>query len=380
MPPKKLLIFDTHPIQYRSPVFKQLAKMIPEFKVFYFSEGFEGKQWWLHEKAAAKSQNWQVPLTEGFSSQVIPGTFLKLRKILKEEQPAAILFYGYFLPQHWVLWALAFLYRIPILFIGETQLRKSSFLRQKIKQILLPLFFKGVSQIITIGNQSKQFYKSLRIPDSKITEAKYCVDNAFFTGGPRKSKSDLFTLLFVGRLFDRKRPRDIITLMESLKNFPVRMRVAGSGPLEKELRIQTRHLPQIQFLGFQSQPEIKALYSEADLLFVPSEYETWGLVINEAMCAQTPALVTAACGAAQDLVVPRETGFVFKVGDIAAAVESVKWCIAHPPEFKTMRERAFQRVSENYQPAQFAAKIKEAFLRSGSQIESHGGSRLIARG
>ena len=41
---EKLYIFDTHPIQYRSPVFAALSKKLPSLRVFFFNEAFHGKR------------------------------------------------------------------------------------------------------------------------------------------------------------------------------------------------------------------------------------------------------------------------------------------------------------------------------------------------
>jgi glycosyltransferase involved in cell wall biosynthesis len=278
-----------------------------------------------------------------------------------------------------MLWCLANLYRIPLIFIGETQLRKSTSLRQKLKDLLLPLFFKGVDQVVSIGNQSKEFYQHYGVANSKITEAKYCVDNAFFSHAAEgaKPKTSPFTILFVGRLFKRKRPNDLIALMEKLKGLPVEALVVGTGPLENELKERAKHLPQIKFLGFKSQPEVREIYPQCDLLFVPSEYETWGLVINEAMCAKVPALVTSTCGAANDLVIPNETGFVFSVGDIQMAKEKIEKCLTDSSFFQKLKENAYQRVTHSYQPIQFANKIYEAFSMSRGQIESNTRSRFV---
>jgi len=60
---------------------------------------------------------------------------------------------------------------------------------------------------------------------------------------------------------------------------------------------------------------------------LPSESESWGLVVNEALACGTPCVVSDRVGCAPDLVKPGLSGAVFKMGDIdsfAAALARVR--------------------------------------------------------
>jgi glycosyltransferase involved in cell wall biosynthesis len=64
----------------------------------------------------------------------------------------------------------------------------------------------------------------------------------------------------------------------------------------------------------------------SDLFLHPGEDEPWGLVINEAVAARIPAIVSNRCGAAEDLIVPDRTGEIVPVGDLPAWVSAAsKW-------------------------------------------------------
>ena len=58
----------------------------------------------------------------------------------------------------------------------------------------------------------------------------------------------------------------------------------------------------VRFLGFRNQSEMPAFYDLCDLFVLPSHFEPWGLVINEAMNAGKPVIVSDCVGAAPDLV------------------------------------------------------------------------------
>lgn len=378
----KLLIFDTHPIQYRSPVFKELKKRLPEFKVYYFNETFNGNLWWFHEVGKIPPQNWELPLRAGFENQIV-GTagnapwrnYSRLRKVIQTEKPAAILLYGYYLPEHWEILQAAKKMRIPVLFIGETFTEGSSSLRRFFKGPLVKYFFSNVSHFVAIGDRTHAFYRHWEIPKEKITLAKYCVDTQFFNLSREVSETlrkelraslkipaDAFVNLFVGRLFERKRPKDVLQVHQWYKNDPKFYTIiVGNGPMEEELKKEAAPFERIFFVGFKNQTETRAFYHASDLLYVPSEYETWGLVINEAFASGIPALVTSTCGASGDLVLHGETGFSYPVGNVPRAISFVDRLMKHPAQSKAMGENAKRKVITDYTPENFADSIVRAF-------------------
>ena len=68
--------------------------------------------------------------------------------------------------------------------------------------------------------------------------------------------------------------------------------------------------------GFKQYPELPLYYGLAGAFVLPSLTEPWGLVVNEAMAAGLPVVVSDRCGCASDLVRPGENGFAFDPCDI----------------------------------------------------------------
>jgi glycosyltransferase involved in cell wall biosynthesis len=379
-----MIIFDTHPIQYRSPVFRDLAQKLPGVKVYFFSETFDGGKWWFHEVGKIPKQRFGLPLTEGFPSQIL-GTsqyglrerYRMLKEILDRESPDAVLIYGYFLPEHWMLRLLCRKLRIPLVFVGETFGHQTSLWRKALKLPLLKYFFTGVSEFIAIGNKTAQYYRGWNVPKSKITSAKYCVDTTFFELPVHKAMAsritvreklgipkDAFINLFVGRLFERKRPFDVIELHKHFLGRPNFYTLfVGNGPMEEEIAEKIKDLPRFLMLGFKNQLEIRDLYYAADTLFVPSEYETWGLVVNEAFACGLPALVSQTCGVAGDLVINDSTGGTFTVGNIDKAAEILSEWMRDPNLLNALGENARQKVLSEYRPDQFSDAILKALSK-----------------
>jgi glycosyltransferase involved in cell wall biosynthesis len=66
----------------------------------------------------------------------------------------------------------------------------------------------------------------------------------------------------------------------------------------------------VVFAGFQQVDAVPAYYGLASCLVLPSISETWGLVVNEAMAAGLPVLVSQRCGCVPELVQPGVNGYV----------------------------------------------------------------------
>jgi glycosyltransferase involved in cell wall biosynthesis len=94
--------------------------------------------------------------------------------------------------------------------------------------------------------------------------------------------------------------------------------LVGDGPLRERLEEQVRTLgltEHVHFPGFQQYEDLPAYYGRADAFILPSRYEQWGLVVNEAMAAGLPVLVSENCGCAPDLVAEGENGWTFAPDD-----------------------------------------------------------------
>ncbi len=376
-PVGRLLAFDTHPIQYRSPVFRELAGMLGSFRVIYFNDAFDSRKWWFSEVGKIPPQTWNLPLREGFESAVIhtrndsPGrVWTQLRDILIRERPQAVLIYGYYQWEHWCLRLLCKRLGIALLFVGET-FEKS---RSPVRGWLIRFFFAGVDDFISIGTKTHEYYGRLGIPEKRLWRAKYCTDVDFFRlSASRASEirhdwreslgiaNSAFVALFVGRLFERKRPMDLVAIHRRLVGFPDYFTaVVGNGELGASLREASRELPNFRLLGFQDQPSIIRAYHGADILLVPSEFETWGLVVNEAAACGLASIVTDRCGASGDLVVEGKTGYIVPVGDIERFAAHLSRLQTDSGLLACLGMAARDLVTTEYAPHQFASAIRDA--------------------
>ena len=150
-------------------------------------------------------------------------------------------------------------------------------------------------------------------------------------------------LLYTGRLAVEKR---VELLRDALDRVPdARLCLVGSGPAEAALRETFRGTP-TTFLGYLEGEELAAAYASADLFVFPSESETFGNVVLEAMASGlTP--VCAAAGGPLDIVDHGRSGFLFEPGDAVALSDRVQWLIDDPERAKQFGRRARAHAEAN---------------------------------
>ncbi len=139
-------------------------------------------------------------------------------------------------------------------------------------------------------------------------------------------REDVPIVLVSGKLLSRKRPHDALEACALVaQHAAVSLAYVGDGVERPALERRARDLglSDVVFLGFRNQSDLPALYSAADLLVLPSEFEPWGMVVNEAMCCGLPVVVSDKVGAASDLVADGINGFVYSAGDVPALAERV---------------------------------------------------------
>jgi glycosyltransferase involved in cell wall biosynthesis len=121
-------------------------------------------------------------------------------------------------------------------------------------------------------------------------------------------------LLFVGR-FDRQKGLDV--LLNAMSQLPPDMfwLVVVGAPVQDGAVDQPR-LPNVKYLGWLPHDELSRFYVEADVLVMPSRWESFGLVAVEAHSHGVP-VVAARCCSLPEIVEHKTSGLLFDVDDSA---------------------------------------------------------------
>jgi len=106
-----------------------------------------------------------------------------------------------------------------------------------------------------------------------------------------------------------------------------RLAIVGAGPAETELKEHFRGTDTV-FMGLMSGESLSRAYAAADVFVMPSESETLGFVVLEAMASEVPP-VGAAAGGIPNLVNDGVNGYLFKPGDVDDLTQKVRKRGAH---------------------------------------------------
>jgi glycosyltransferase involved in cell wall biosynthesis len=164
---------------------------------------------------------------------------------------------------------------------------------------------------------------------------------------------DAVVAVFVGRLIGAKDPA---TLLDAWARLEARggaphLWIVGDGPEAKSLRDRAaRHnLARVRFAGSRRPPELPGIWAAADLFALPSRHEPWGVVVNEALSAGLPVVLSDGVGAARDLVPEGPDGAegrIVPAGDADGFAEAIGTLAGDADLRRRMGEAARRRAAE----------------------------------
>jgi len=165
------------------------------------------------------------------------------------------------------------------------------------------------------------------------------------------------TILTVAYLEDRKGIDKLILAFRTTNNADARLIIAGDGEVRQKLEAIAFGYDNIVFMGYVDGAEKRNLYEAADIFVLPSLFETWGLVVNEAMHYGLPVIITDAMGST-DLI--DGNGIIVPAGDTDALAQALRRLIQEEDLRKKMGKRSreiIRRVDLNVVTAPFMRAI-----------------------
>ena len=365
----------THPIQYQAPLLRYLAasKQI-DVQVFYLSD-FSLRE---HFEAAFDHRfRFDVALTEGYEWKVLPQLLSRSRRLrpwlpvralsasLRSAAFDAVWVHGW---GHLGLLQAVQAARtlgVPVLLRGEStpDYRSQARWRRHVGARFHRWLFHRVAAFLAIGSRNREYYRLHGIDDERIFSVPYAVDNEFFHSRSMQARTQRDQLrhslglapgrpviMFAAKFIDAKAPDELLAAFKlvwqrAAKNSQPYLLFVGDGPRFGALQEQARSLGDaVRFLGFRNQSELPALYDLCDLFVLPSRFEPWGLVVNEAMNAAKPIVVSDRVGAAPDLVENGVNGFIYRSGNVTELADALERILASESLRARMGEQSLRRI------------------------------------
>lgn len=366
-----LLIVESHPIQYRVPIYARLQELCPgAIHVVYASDfSVRGGQ----DPGFGRAVSWDTDLLAGYPSTVL-GSHPKaptgwngfsghgVVALIKRLRPSAILLNSLNYRYDHVAYATALIHCIPIWMRCETQVE--AFTRTGLKNLLRSAYYRlhylGIRQAFPIGVLSRQHWLRHGLRPHQLRFAHYCTSDRadVLTIHERQTRREVLRdhmgikphqllVAFFGKLIPKKDPMLLLGALPLMpESFRQRITLVyvGSGELQADLQaqasaLQARYGVRSHFPGFVNQSGLVDWYLAADVVVLPSRRagETWGLVVNEAMQAGCGVVVSDAVGCAADF--GRWERFrTIPVGSAQHLAQAIEGLAAYPRSFDWARD------------------------------------------
>ena len=244
--------------------------------------------------------------------------------------------------------------------------------------------FDQAEKVLTVSQFNLRYLVELLGPQyqEKISIQNYGVDLEKFRCVERQP-GDPVTILFAGRLVEKKSPLDVIDAFWNVlkRNPESRLVMVGEGPLKESVlrKIRDHGIQEsVDMIGDVTQKEMICRMSEAHMFFLPSrtdqdgEKEGMPLVILEAQAMGLPVVSTIHSGI-PEAITDGETGFLVPEGDCPAMSEKI-CALIESPELrlkmgKAGRARAEERFDLNRELDQLEETMQEIVRKQNVSLE-----------
>lgn len=226
--------------------------------------------------------------------------------------------------------------------------------RSLIIELTKTFFLLPYNGALCSGPSSAAYIKFLGFNKKKITNYGFnTINHLRFTDNKKQSEAMSTYFLFVGRMDHKK---NIIFLLNAYAEYCKRLdkkalplHLIGDGPeLEayKELS-EKLNLESVIFAGTQSDKVIANELSSAKALLIPSIYEEWGIVVNEAISLSVPVIVSEHVRAREAIVRQFVNGLIIEPDNKEGWVKSMEMVTIDDAFHKNLVEgtRQFKKLS-----------------------------------
>jgi glycosyltransferase involved in cell wall biosynthesis len=342
---KKVLYITNIPNPYRIPLFNEMSRVFHAnnlaLKIIFGAASYKRRLFTLNKSEMQFNYTILDDKGHSFSDDGEKTIFLYrgLSKLIEKEDPDAIMVAGFSTATLKVFRRNIFK-GTPYIIVSGT-IEKPGKNMNLIRKIQRKVLANHASAFVAYGTLAKKYLINLGVSKSNIYIGRNTVDTHFFesaTAAIRKTNIknlDKIHFTYIGYLVPRKNVMALLhavkLLAETESNFV--LDIIGDGISMNELNefvIKNNLSAFVCFHGFKQKHELPVFLAQSDGFLFQTDYDIWGLVLNEAMAAGVPCLASPNAGATTDLIQDGKTGFVVNFNNPIEAALKMKWVMHHP--------------------------------------------------
>ncbi|ESA38759.1 glycosyl transferase group 1 [Leptolyngbya sp. Heron Island J] len=264
-----------------------------------------------------------------------------------------------------LLWATLFRKHTILMSASKADDSKRIFITELIKKAILRLFRTA----LVGGQPQKRYLLALgKSAESIFTGYNVVGNDNFHPKVLSKFSSPIEQPFFltINRFIAKKNLHTLIDAYAKYRQIcrhcPYELVLSGDGELYHALEKQVESLnlkSVVHFTGFLQQKELLPYLAHASCFIHASAQEQWGLVVNEAMAAGLPVIVSNRCGCFEDLVIEGVNGFGFDPNSQDQLTDIMLKVSSSDVDLDEMGEAALSHIQQ-FSPARFAQGFNEA--------------------
>lgn len=290
-----------------------------------------------------------------------------LYHLLVEVQPDVLAIAGYAHSAMILALVWSHLNRKPTVLFSETT--ATDFPRSPFKERIKQWLVSHYQSALVGGQPQKRYLMSLGMSEKAIYLGYDIVGNSKFHPDHIRLLPHLLNtpyFLTINRFIQKKNLPFVINCYHSYRMIlgasSWDLVLCGDGKLRSQLERQIHRLgleKYIHLTGFLQQDEMLPYFAHAGCLIHASTHEQWGLVVNEAMAAGLPLLVSNRCGCYEDLLLEGVNGFGFDPENQQQLTELMLKVSSGVVNLHAMGQASLQHI-QKYSPDYFAEGLKQA--------------------
>ena len=229
-------------------------------------------------------------------------------------------------------------------------------------------YARRISFILAMGEMGVHWFRRCGFPEACVFPYGYFVEKPEIAAMPR-SAGEAVQLMYLGQLIPRKGVDTLLSALGHLRGLDWSLTLMGSGPAKPSLerladRLKIRD--RVKFLPVRSNAAAVSEIARHDLFILPSRFDGWGAVVNEALMCGVPVICSDRCGAAELLAEPWR-GETFRSGSVPSLQAALRRWISEGRRTaeEAQRIRAWSRCIEGDAAAEYLRKV----IRSTTALE-----------
>ncbi|MBK9525065.1 MAG: glycosyltransferase family 4 protein [Bacteroidetes bacterium] len=357
---KKVIVVTNIPNPYRIPLFNEMWRLCNdrkiEFKVIFGAQNYARRKFVLDMNDCLFPYEILDSQKINFGNlEKIVFTYKGLLNALAKEKPDCIIINGFSVGTLRLWWRSWFTKTTYIIWSGTVKSRggKFSFLRVLQRKMLR----RRASAFVAYGQRAKEYLQELGAASEKIFIARNTVDTRFFSEQTDRERLKLspdvlrMHFTYVGFIIRKKNLQQLLKAVKILSlqrtDFVLDLIGDGQDKVYFEDYVKANQLEKVvHFAGFVQKSNLPTWLAKSSCFVFPSNYDIWGLVVNEAMAAALPCISSVNSGVTVDLIEDGKNGFAVDFSDPKLVAEKMDWILDNREKAKEFGLNARKTIAE----------------------------------